>query len=1535
MLKRTIALLLCIFMLLPTLPVFAAEDFAMRHIAFTASTNGTTLNGVPTLQFLFYPDSALQERLDVPNVGVGVTDVYDDRMTVSFTLIFADSPTNAKVAEIKKSYDKITVTNAPASPDSKMLADGRFALRVKPEDMQANSPELTEWAKTHPNWMKEINSYADKTCYKETTDILAHYDRDGITKEAVLDCTDCETYTEQIILTTDSGFSLTDSSKWTLSNTWPGYNGSIPTYYGNTEGEYVQYKPHNLEEGWYDVYFWNMKCMTQQDPVKMTATIYANGLTYSTIPLAVTTATVDKEGSWTKIGTFYFKGTNDEYMRLVSNGGTNARPADAKFVKNDNYQPPEKVTFSHITTTSMGFTKSGVWKPATFADSTGNTTSGASYYGENIGAYTQYMPYNLEPGWYDISFWNLKYQDHQDPMKMTGTVYSNGKLTEKIALDVSTATVDRTGAWTKVGTYYFDGSDTEYFRLVSTYEGTTSRPADVKFEKNNSYVEKVTEAHITTSSPEFSTYGTWLASTLQDSTGNVASGASYYCATKGHYGQYTPQNLVPGYYDIYFWNLAYQDHQNPMKMTGTVYANGVTKENIALETNTISADRNGIWSKVGTYYFSGSNDEYFRLVAMGGTNSKIADVKFIRNDEFSAENKVTQDHVLTSDKNFYKSANWIDSTMADSTGNTDTGVSYYGYTAGDYVTYYPENLSPGYYDVYFWNLKYDDHQDPMKMKGAVFANGKQTNDIVLPVSTATVNREGAWTKAGTYYFKGTGEEYFRLICTGGSNARPADAKFVKNADYVPPSTLSSKPVTITEENGVWTAYGADGEYTLTVDVNTANDHGELSLIVNDTLVDKQYSAFENIGTYTFGTYTFNVDDVIELKYSSYTPDNTAPIGNICYAPAANQYVKYELINNQREEASYFFEAGSHTIKATVTNNTGSAKTYQLFATLTAEEPFSNRPDGNITYYRAMKKLDTSDKITVESGETKVLEATLPIEQIDASSIVKAFVWNETALMVPEFHDKVYTPKTDVQAGTFTITADSCQDLGSWTIVSTSEALTGTVFSGTTHNIPANTKPAVSTFTAVPGEYRIWVRAKNFTDRPELRHFNIEVNGTELTKTFAQVGIDGYYWEDAGTVMLDGKTTVKILDTSAQYAKCDAILFTNKLDAEPPASSAELNASAPIIKTFKTEMKEENMMADFHLDQNFEGGNYKLNYRGNDVIEISPDLRDTRGTWFYWNFKATSDTDRTVTFKLSGCDVLIGNSGVLYSTDEGESWNYMSETAKGTEFSYDFEAGKTVWFTCVMPYQLSDLNNYLDKIKDKKNVEISTLCESEEGREVPLIVVGDKSAEKAVFFTARHHSCESTASYMLEGIVDYLISVSDTSPIFDDYCFYIVPMVDIDGVVNGDQGKERMPHDHNRDYVDGLYAPVRGVKALAETLDVEFAMDIHCPYLQDYGPYFSYSTDVEDAVLKLHNMLIAASTADTTPNKILYEDGWNRPDPATSNAQMKGWFNRIAGASFAATFEIPYSGDVGDEYTPERMISFGELTADTILDYLSE
>ena len=62
----------------------------------------------------------------------------------------------------------------------------------------------------------------------------------------------------------------------------------------------------------------------------------------------------------------------------------------------------------------------------------------------------------------------------------------------------------------------------------------------------------------------------------------------------------------------------------------------------------------------------------------------------------------------------------------------------------------------------------------------------------------------------------------------------------------------------------------------------------------------------------------------------------------------------------------------------------------------------------------------------------------------------------------------------------------------------------------------------------------------------------------------------------------------------------------------------------------------------------------------------------------------------------------------------------------------------------------------------------------------------------------------------------------------------VPFMDCDGVEDGDPGKNRQPHDHNRDYIAELYPEVKAFKKLihSETASKRLVFfDMHAPQVR--------------------------------------------------------------------------------------------------------
>ncbi len=258
-----------------------------------------------------------------------------------------------------------------------------------------------------------------------------------------------------------------------------------------------------------------------------------------------------------------------------------------------------------------------------------------------------------------------------------------------------------------------------------------------------------------------------------------------------------------------------------------------------------------------------------------------------------------------------------------------------------------------------------------------------------------------------------------------------------------------------------------------------------------------------------------------------------------------------------------------------------------------------------------------------------------------------------------------------------------------------------------------------------------------------------------------------------------------------------------------------------------------------IRSDFPGGNISVTKNSGATVEMAPDLRGDR-PWFYWYFEAEAVRAGAVRFvfpeKVIGFkNGAIGFQGPAFSADGGVTWNWMgTQNVDGSEFSYDFsKAGERVQLAVTIPYVGRDLNRFLLKNVSNAHLKKIVLTKSRKGREVTLLQIGEPGAgREPVLVTGRHHAAETIASFLLEGFLQAAMSDSPAGKMFrKKHVLFAVPFVDRDGVEEGDQGKNRKPHDHNRDYgEESIYPEVQAIKKLDQKHDFRFALDFHCPTL---------------------------------------------------------------------------------------------------------
>ena len=138
---------------------------------------------------------------------------------------------------------------------------------------------------------------------------------------------------------------------------------------------------------------------------------------------------------------------------------------------------------------------------------------------------------------------------------------------------------------------------------------------------------------------------------------------------------------------------------------------------------------------------------------------------------------------------------------------------------------------------------------------------------------------------------------------------------------------------------------------------------------------------------------------------------------------------------------------------------------------------------------------------------------------------------------------------------------------------------------------------------------------------------------------------------------------------------------------------------------------------------------------------------------------------------------------------------------------------TVYFAHSYPYTYSDLMRYLDRIEadPRTNVHFQRklLCQTLAGNPCDMLTITNFNdspekikGKKGLVISARVHPGETGASYMMKGVLDYLVGPTIGAKFLrDNYLIKCVPMVNADGVINGNTRCSLAGVDLNRMWMD--------------------------------------------------------------------------------------------------------------------------------------
>ena len=159
-----------------------------------------------------------------------------------------------------------------------------------------------------------------------------------------------------------------------------------------------------------------------------------------------------------------------------------------------------------------------------------------------------------------------------------------------------------------------------------------------------------------------------------------------------------------------------------------------------------------------------------------------------------------------------------------------------------------------------------------------------------------------------------------------------------------------------------------------------------------------------------------------------------------------------------------------------------------------------------------------------------------------------------------------------------------------------------------------------------------------------------------------------------------------------------------------------------------------------IDCDYPGGNISVEKIEENNVNLHQDLRDTRGNWFYRNFCVRGTAGRTLNFHFTKSRA-IGVWGPAYSVDSGDNWNWLGkEAVEKNSFHFDFGKHDDVRFCFAIPYQLNNLEQFLNKHKSHPHSSPGKIIPNQKGTRNLAITSGQTRSGTRP--SCDHHSATS-------------------------------------------------------------------------------------------------------------------------------------------------------------------------------------------------
>ena len=246
------------------------------------------------------------------------------------------------------------------------------------------------------------------------------------------------------------------------------------------------------------------------------------------------------------------------------------------------------------------------------------------------------------------------------------------------------------------------------------------------------------------------------------------------------------------------------------------------------------------------------------------------------------------------------------------------------------------------------------------------------------------------------------------------------------------------------------------------------------------------------------------------------------------------------------------------------------------------------------------------------------------------------------------------------------------------------------------------------------------------------------------------------------------------------------------------------------------------------------------------------------------------------------------------SDDGKVWKTVpTESLPGNRVQVRVTlTGSALHVARMQPYRLSDLDRLLASIRANTLVHIETIGQTAGGRDLEIVRIGSAAAPRRVFVRARAHPWEAGSSWVMQGLIERLLSGDDEVTRFlRTYSVSVLPMANKDGVARGGTRFNLRGKDLNRDWdrpADPALSPENAAlerwleREIAAGRKPDLAMELHNdgggrlhisrPPVPQLDQYLERMKTLE-ALLRRHTWFTEGPTAPAFRNSGTLGDGW--------------------------------------------------------------